>query len=127
MKHANKNSELTGEKATARYWARQMSELNKVKRHSIAKRFGSRGPSPEQLAEHKEYERQWSRAYRLASKLQKALLAKENASYHSASARGHRSRTVSNVRRVHKRSGSAAKYCPKCRGPHRMRHGKAAR
>lgn len=47
----------------------------------IKKRFGLRGPTPEQLAAHQAEVHAWNAAYRKASKMQKQTLEKENAEW----------------------------------------------
>ena len=47
--------------------ARDMEMIRRTRPHSEAKRFGSRGPSPEQKVAYDEEVRQWNRKYRAAS------------------------------------------------------------
>ena len=59
--------------------------LRAVKLRPIAKLFGKRGPSPEQLATYKEEARTWNHAYRRATKAYKEGVEISNAKLRNAS------------------------------------------
>lgn len=66
---------------SASQWAQVMADLYKVKPSSIAKRFGSRGPSSEQRAAYDAELKAWNSAYRHASKMQKIALVRDNEAF----------------------------------------------
>lgn len=67
-------------------WAMVMSELRKSKPRPIAKLYGSKGPTTEQLSEHRAREKAWNSQYRKASVMQKKTLAEENTARQAAAA-----------------------------------------
>lgn len=58
-----------------------MAEHRKTQPRPIKKLYGTKGPSPEQLADYKAYAKRWNSEYRRLGKLQKEALAKESAEY----------------------------------------------
>jgi len=66
---------------TAAGWAAEMARLREGRPRPLKKRFGLKGPTPEQAIVHAAEERQWNRAYRRANKEQKRLLEIENAAF----------------------------------------------
>ena len=60
---------------TAADYARDIAQLQYVKPRPLAKLYGTNGPTPDQADAHADQMRDWSRRYRLASKLCKAALA----------------------------------------------------
>jgi hypothetical protein len=49
----------------------RMTELQKTKPHSLAKRFGSNGPNETQLSDYKAELREWNRLYGQANRAYK--------------------------------------------------------
>lgn len=62
-------------------WANEMARLRASKPRPIEKMYGSRGPTPEQAAEHEKATREWNSAYRKASSEQKKALERDNAEF----------------------------------------------
>jgi hypothetical protein len=69
----NRSREFTG---SASDWALEMVRLREFKPRPLHKRYG-KNPTPEQVAFHKEEERNWNRLYRYASKMQKKMLEEQ--------------------------------------------------
>jgi hypothetical protein len=63
---------------TAADYARHLARLRDVKPRSLAKLYGSNGPTGDQENAHEDQMRNWSRRYRLVSKLYKAALAAQS-------------------------------------------------
>lgn len=66
---------------TSSEWCNEMQRLRDVKPRPITKLYGKRGPTPEQLESWTQQMREWNRAYRKASKMQKETLDAENAEW----------------------------------------------
>jgi hypothetical protein len=69
-------------------WAMQMAKLRDFRPRPIAKLYGKRGPTPEQLTAWKEENREWSALYRHAQKMQKKVGEAESALYRARQAEG---------------------------------------
>lgn len=66
---------------SASQWANELARLRELKPRPLIKTFGSRGPTPEQKAVYDARVREWNKAYRYASKMQKAQLKIDNEAF----------------------------------------------
>jgi hypothetical protein len=78
LRRLRKTSRSTEKSASD--WAGEMARLRDLRPRPLHKRYG-RNPTPEQIERHRGEEREWSKLYRHATKMQKAQLAKDNAEF----------------------------------------------
>lgn len=69
---------------TAAEWAQEMTHLRAIKPRPLNKLYGAKGPTAQQAEDHAQRMRDWNRAYRNASKMQKMKLAEENAAFRAS-------------------------------------------
>ena len=81
-------------------WVQIMSDLRDVKPRPLAKMFGTRGPTPEQLEAYTAKVREWNARYRYASKMQKAALVRDNAAFHARQSNPVRELPISKAERA---------------------------
>lgn len=67
--------------ASAADIARAMSDMRTTKPRSLARMFGSNGPTDAQRAAHDASVRAWSKEYRALSKAHKVALVRDNAAF----------------------------------------------